>query len=81
MIKRIPVLVLMASALVYASCKKEGFLTATSTTNLTEQTIFADSSRTVGFLANIYSNTGLSASLSRFVYDKKNSLRRAGSCL
>lgn len=69
MIKRIPVLVLMASALVYASCRKEGFLTATSTTNLTEQTIFADSSRTVGFLANIYSNTGLSASLSRFSYN------------
>jgi len=69
MIKRIPVLVLMASALVYASCKKEGFLTATSTTNLTEQTIFADSSRTVGFLANIYSNTGLSTSLSRFSYN------------
>ena len=69
MIKRIPVLVLMASALVYASCKKEGFLTATSTTNLTEETIFADSSRTVGFLANIYSNTGLSTSLSRFSYN------------
>ena len=69
MIKRIPVLVLMASALVYASCRKEGFLAATSTTNLTEQTIFADSSRTVGFLANIYSNTGLSTSLSRFSYN------------
>ena len=69
MIKRIPVLVLMASALVYASCRKEGFLTATSTTNLTEQTIFTDSSRTVGFLANIYSNTGLSTSLSRFSYN------------
>jgi len=59
----------MASALVYASCRKEGFLTATSTTNLTEQTIFTDSSRTVGFLANIYSNTGLSTSLSRFSYN------------
>lgn len=69
MIKRIPVLVIMGSALVYASCRKEGFLTATTTTNLTEQTIFTDSSRTVGFLANIYSNVGLSTSLSRFSYN------------
>ncbi|OMP79360.1 RagB/SusD family nutrient uptake outer membrane protein [[Flexibacter] sp. ATCC 35208] len=70
MIKRcIPVFILMAAALIYSSCRKEGFLTATTTTNLDEKSVFGDSSRTVGFLANIYSNVGLSASLSRFSYN------------
>jgi hypothetical protein len=70
MLKRcFPVFVLMASALVWSSCRKEGFLAATTTTNLDEKTVFADSSRTVGFLANIYSNVALSTSLSRFSYN------------
>jgi starch-binding outer membrane protein, SusD/RagB family len=67
--RRFPVFLLMVSALVYSSCKKDGFLAATTTTNLDEQSIFTDSSRTVGFLANIYSNAGLSANPSRFVYN------------
>lgn len=72
MLKRcFPVFVLMASALVWSSCRKEGFLAATTTTNLDEKTVFSDSSRTVGFLANIYSNAGFSTSLSRFVYDNR----------
>src|SRR4051794_33692398 len=70
MLKRcFPVFVLMASALVWSSCRKEGFLAATTTTNLDVKTVFSDSSRTVGFLANIYSNVGFNASLSRFSYN------------
>ncbi|AYL94414.1 RagB/SusD family nutrient uptake outer membrane protein [Mucilaginibacter celer] len=52
-----------------ASCKKGGFLGATSTTDLTQATVFKDSARTAGFLANIYSNINYSASPTRFVYD------------
>ncbi|KAA2243864.1 RagB/SusD family nutrient uptake outer membrane protein [Chitinophaga agrisoli] len=59
----------MATALATSSCRKEGFLSATTTTNLSEQTVFTDSSRTVGFLANIYSNVGLSTGLNRFSYN------------
>lgn len=72
MLKRcFPFFVLMASAIVWSSCRKEGFLAATTTTNLDEKSVFSDSSRTVGFLANIYSNVGFSTSLSRFVYDNR----------
>jgi hypothetical protein len=72
MLKRcFPVFVAMVSALIWSSCRKEGFLAATTTTNLDEKTVFSDSSRTVGFLANIYSNVGFSTSLSRFVYDNR----------
>jgi len=50
------------------SCKKSGsFLAQTSTTNLTQSTVFADSSRTEGFVANIYASIGFSTSPSRFV--------------
>ncbi|GAB2686333.1 RagB/SusD family nutrient uptake outer membrane protein [Mucilaginibacter koreensis] len=48
------------------SCKKEGFLAQTQTTNLSENTVFTDSANTVGFLSNIYSNIGVSFSPSRF---------------
>jgi hypothetical protein len=50
------------------SCKKgDSFLAATSTTNLTQASVFADSSQTEGFLANIYASVGFSTSPSRFV--------------
>lgn len=65
----LPLLVLLGLAFLEQSCKKEGFLSATTTTNLNEASVFSDSSRTVGFLANIYSNVGFSASASRFVFD------------
>lgn len=72
MLKRfIPVILLVATGLCNSSCNKEGFLTATTTTNLDEKSIFSDSSRTVGFLANIYSNVALSTSPSRFVFDNR----------
>ncbi|OOQ56818.1 RagB/SusD family nutrient uptake outer membrane protein [Mucilaginibacter pedocola] len=54
--------------LVLASCKKDGFLGQTTTSNLTEETVFKDSANTVGFLAGIYANVGFSASASRFTY-------------
>jgi hypothetical protein len=50
------------------SCKKDGFLGQTQTSNLNEATVFADSANTVAFLSNIYSNVGFSASASRFTY-------------
>ncbi|MFD0763536.1 RagB/SusD family nutrient uptake outer membrane protein [Mucilaginibacter lutimaris] len=51
-----------------ASCKKDGFLGQTTTSNLTEETVFKDSANTVRFLAGIYANVGFSASASRFTY-------------
>ncbi|WP_179414517.1 RagB/SusD family nutrient uptake outer membrane protein [Mucilaginibacter sp. E4BP6] len=51
-----------------SSCKKEGFLTKTTTTNLTSTTVFTDSLNAEGFLANIYSNIGFATSASRFFY-------------
>lgn len=51
-----------------ASCKKDGFLGQTTTSNLTEETVFKDSANTVRFLAGIYENVGFSASASRFTY-------------
>ncbi|RYY30385.1 MAG: RagB/SusD family nutrient uptake outer membrane protein [Sphingobacteriaceae bacterium] len=50
------------------SCKKDGFLAQTQTTNLSETTVFADSANTVAFLSNIYSNIGFSFNPGRFVY-------------
>lgn len=51
-----------------AACKKEGFLGQTSTSNLTEETVFKDSAKTVSFLAGIYENVGFSAAANRFTY-------------
>jgi hypothetical protein len=53
-----------------ASCKKDGFLGQTATSNLTEETVFKDSANTVGFLANIYTSVGFSAAANRFTYAK-----------
>ncbi|UOE52302.1 RagB/SusD family nutrient uptake outer membrane protein [Mucilaginibacter sp. SMC90] len=52
----------------FTSCKKDGFLGQTQTSNLTEGTVFTDSANTVSFLANIYSNVGFSAAAGRFTY-------------
>jgi hypothetical protein len=59
-------------ALGMASCKKNGFLSQTTTTNLTEASIFGDSLNAEGFLANIYSNVGFATSASRFTYTTPN---------
>ena len=50
----------------FAACTKENFLGQTSTTDLSEETVFTDSARSMDFLANIYSNIGFSFSPSRF---------------
>jgi len=49
-----------------ASCKKGGFLAPTTTTNLTQGSVFADSANTVAFLTNIYTNIGFSTNITRF---------------
>lgn len=51
-----------------SSCKKDGFLGQTTTSNLTQSTVFADSANTVAFLSNIYSNVGFSFNPGRFLY-------------
>lgn len=52
--------------LVMSSCGKKNFLDETETTNLNEQTVFADSARTVAFLTNIYIDIGFVESATRF---------------
>jgi hypothetical protein len=47
-------------------CTKENFLDQTTTTDLSQVSVFADSARSMDFLANIYSSIGFSASPSRF---------------
>jgi hypothetical protein len=51
-----------------SSCKKDGFLGQTVTSNLTKPTVFADSANTVAFLSNIYSGVGFSFNPGRFTY-------------
>lgn len=50
----------------FAACTKESFLDKTTTTDLSEATVFSDSARSMDFLANIYSNVDYSFSLTRF---------------
>lgn len=67
----VPVIFLMLLSLMsglLVSCKKNSFLEATNTTNLTQSVIFSDSAYTVGFLANIYANIDFSQSPGRFAY-------------
>src|SRR4051812_44450131 len=59
---------LSAVLISFASCKKDGFLGQTQTSNLSEKTVFADSANTVAFLSNIYSNAGFSFNPGRFQY-------------
>jgi hypothetical protein len=67
----VPVIVLLLLSLmsgVLVSCKKNSFLEATNTTNLTQTVIFTDSAYTVGFLAGIYSNVEFAPAPSRFSF-------------
>jgi len=48
------------------SCGQKDFLDATITTDLTENTVFSDSSRTLAFLTDIYANIGFSVNVTRF---------------
>jgi len=55
-----------AAATILFSCKKEGFLGQTQTTDLTEEAVFKDSVNTTAFLTNIYLKVGFSESATRF---------------
>ncbi|MDF2192315.1 RagB/SusD family nutrient uptake outer membrane protein [Paraflavitalea sp. CAU 1676] len=48
------------------ACNKGDFLDKTATTDLTEQSVFADSARTMEFLTGIYSDVGFSFNPFRF---------------
>ncbi|RCH55191.1 RagB/SusD family nutrient uptake outer membrane protein [Mucilaginibacter hurinus] len=50
----------------FVSCTKSGFFEPSSTTNLNDSTVFADSAYSVGFLANIYIGIGYSEQADRF---------------
>jgi len=50
----------------FAACTKESFLDKTTTTDLSEATVFSDSARSMDFLANIYASVDFSFSLTRF---------------
>jgi hypothetical protein len=54
------------AATVLFSCKKEGFLGQTQTSDLTEEAVFKDSVNTTAFLTNIYLKVGFSESATRF---------------
>jgi len=49
-----------------SSCGQKDFLDATITTDLTEESVFTDSARTVAFLTDIYTNIGFSVTADRF---------------
>lgn len=48
------------------SCQKGDFLDSTSVTDLTEETVFADSAHVMDFLAGLYTNIGFSFRPNRF---------------
>ena len=52
--------------LMTAACKKGGVLDQVTTTDLTEESTFADSARTMQFLTRIYTDIGFSADPKRF---------------
>jgi hypothetical protein len=56
---------MVACTLLYA-CQKENFLDQTSSTDLDERVVFADSAYTVDFLSGIYSDIGFSTAPKRF---------------
>ncbi|WP_442588701.1 RagB/SusD family nutrient uptake outer membrane protein [Pedobacter sp. AW31-3R] len=60
------IFILFICALAIASCKKGASLDNQANTGDTEETIFTDSAKTVGFLNNIYSAVGYSFEKGRF---------------
>lgn len=61
--------ILLASILIMAglySCKKGGLLDPKINTELNEETVFSDSTRTMGFLFNIYNDLAFSFTYSRW---------------
>lgn len=56
----------LACICIVTSCTKEGFLDKTTTTDLSETSVFSDSARSMDFLTNIYTSVDFSFSLTRF---------------
>lgn len=54
------------AVLLVVSCTKQDFLEQTQTTDLTEQSVFTDSTRSMNFLTDIYTETAFSMYPSRF---------------
>ena len=65
--KKLYILIFLCTVgLALFSCKKEGFLGQTQTTDLTEAAVFKDSVKTTAFLTNIYQNISFSEKATRF---------------
>ncbi|RYY55610.1 MAG: RagB/SusD family nutrient uptake outer membrane protein [Chitinophagaceae bacterium] len=60
----LPLTTLLVVAIV--SCNKNGFLDQTVTSSLNEQTVFADSTNSIAFLSQIYSDIGFTQDPRRF---------------
>ena len=60
--KFVVLLLLLAPA-----CKKTGYLSSTVTSNLDSTTVFSDSTKSMGFLNNLYTKVGFAADPKRFV--------------
>ncbi len=59
-------LVAVIAGTIFYSCKKESFLDNTSSTDLNEAVVFADSAYTMDFLSGIYTDIGFSVMPKRF---------------
>ena len=59
--------VVLLLLLATAACKKTGYLTSTVTSNLDSNTVFADSTKAMSFLNNLYTRAGFAADPKRFV--------------
>ncbi|KAA8479106.1 putative outer membrane starch-binding protein [Arcticibacter tournemirensis] len=64
--KALPFISLILFSVLVGSCKKENFLGKTKSTDLDENTVFADSAYTMNFLNGIYSDIGFSVAPNRF---------------
>lgn len=56
----------MLTALVGASCSKQGFLDQTQSTDLNEKVVFSDSAYTIDFLSSMYADIGFATWPKRF---------------
>jgi hypothetical protein len=60
------ILIAVLTGFLFCSCKKESFLNSTTSTDLTEKTVFADSAYTMDFLSGTYTDIGFSVLPKRF---------------
>ncbi|WP_256013900.1 RagB/SusD family nutrient uptake outer membrane protein [Desertivirga xinjiangensis] len=64
--KKIILLIAVFTGIMMISCKKNGILDQVKTTDLSEESTFADSARTMQFLTRMYTDIGFSADPKRF---------------